>query len=53
MKGGYEDYLRKRKESPALRLGRQGYKKIDILSVVEPFFMDFLIGCDKEVFLKR
>lgn len=27
MKAGYEDYLRKRKEAPSLRLGRQGYKK--------------------------
>ena len=27
MKAGYEDYLRRRKENPALRLGRQGYKK--------------------------
>lgn len=27
MKAGYEDYLRKRKEDPSLRLGRQGYKK--------------------------
>lgn len=27
MKAGYEDYLRKRKENPSLRLGRQGYKK--------------------------
>ena len=27
MKAGYEDYLKKRKENPELRLGRQGYKK--------------------------
>lgn len=27
MKAGYEDYLKKRKENPGLRLGRQGYKK--------------------------
>ena len=27
MKAGYEEYLKKRKEDPALRLGRQGYKK--------------------------
>ena len=27
MKAGYEDYLKKRKGSPELRLGRQGYKK--------------------------
>ena len=27
MKAGYEEYLRKRKENPKLRLGRQGYKK--------------------------
>lgn len=27
MKAGYEDYLRKRKEDPSLKLGRQGYKK--------------------------
>lgn len=27
MKAGYEDYLKKRKDDPALRLGRQGYKK--------------------------
>lgn len=27
MKAGYDDYLRRRKEDPALRLGRQGYKK--------------------------
>lgn len=27
MKAGYEDYLKRRKESPELRLGRQGYKK--------------------------
>ena len=27
MKVGYEDYLRRRKENPELRLGRQGYKK--------------------------
>lgn len=27
MKAGYEDYLRRRKENPELRLGRQGYKK--------------------------
>ena len=27
MKAGYEDYLKRRKEDPALRLGRQGYKK--------------------------
>ncbi len=27
MKTGYEEYLKKRKEDPALRLGRQGYKK--------------------------
>ena len=27
MKAGYEDYLKKRKENPNLRLGRQGYVK--------------------------
>ena len=27
MKVGYEDYLKRRKENPTLRLGRQGYKK--------------------------
>lgn len=27
MKAGYEEYLKRRKEDPALRLGRQGYKK--------------------------
>ena len=27
MKAGYEDYLKRRKENPKLRLGRQGYKK--------------------------
>ena len=27
MKAGYEDYLKRRKEDPALRLGRMGYKK--------------------------
>ena len=27
MKVGYEDYLRRRKENPELRLGRQGYQK--------------------------
>jgi DNA invertase Pin-like site-specific DNA recombinase len=27
MKAGYEDYLKKRKSNPELRLGRQGYKK--------------------------
>ena len=27
MKAGYEDYLKKRKENPNLRLGRQGYSK--------------------------
>lgn len=27
MKAGYEDYLKKRKENPNLRLGRQGYMK--------------------------
>ena len=27
MKVGYEEYLRRRKENPELRLGRQGYKK--------------------------
>ena len=27
MKMGYEDYLRKRKDDPSLRLGRMGYKK--------------------------
>lgn len=27
MKMGYEEYLRKRKENPTLRLGRMGYKK--------------------------
>lgn len=27
MKAGYEEYLRKRKEDPTLRLGRMGYKK--------------------------
>lgn len=27
MKAGYEEYLRRRKDNPALRLGRQGYKK--------------------------
>lgn len=27
MKAGYEDYLRRRKENPELRLGRQGYQK--------------------------
>ena len=27
MKAGYDDYLKRRKEDPALRLGRQGYKK--------------------------
>ena len=27
MKIGYEDYLRRRKENPELRLGRQGYQK--------------------------
>ena len=27
MKMGYEEYLRKRKENPSLRLGRMGYKK--------------------------
>jgi len=27
MKVGYEEYLRKRKENPELRLGRQGYQK--------------------------
>lgn len=27
MKAGYEDYLKRRKENPELRLGRQGYKK--------------------------
>ena len=29
MKAGYEEYLKRRKENPALRLGRQGYKKGD------------------------
>lgn len=29
MKVGYEEYLRKRKDNPELRLGRQGYKKKD------------------------
>lgn len=27
MKAGYEDYLKRRKENPELRLGRMGYKK--------------------------
>ena len=27
MKAGYEDYLKRRKENPKLRLGRQGYEK--------------------------
>lgn len=27
MKAGYEDYLKRRKENPNLRLGRQGYEK--------------------------
>lgn len=27
MKAGYEEYLKKRKDDPALRLGRMGYKK--------------------------
>ena len=27
MKAGYEDYLKRRKENPKLRLGRQGYQK--------------------------
>lgn len=27
MKAGYEEYLKKRKSNPELRLGRQGYKK--------------------------
>ena len=27
MKAGYEDYLKRRRENPNLRLGRQGYKK--------------------------
>lgn len=27
MKAGYEDYLKRRKENPELKLGRQGYKK--------------------------
>lgn len=27
MKAGYEDYLKRRKENPELRLGRQGYEK--------------------------
>ena len=27
MKAGYEDYLKRRKSNPELRLGRQGYKK--------------------------
>jgi hypothetical protein len=27
MKVGYENYLRRRKENPALKLGRMGYKK--------------------------
>ncbi len=27
MKAGYEDYLKRRKENPELRLGRQGYKR--------------------------
>ena len=27
MKAGYDDYLKRRKEDPALRLGRQGYNK--------------------------
>lgn len=27
MKAGYEEYLKRRKEDPALRLGRMGYKK--------------------------
>ena len=27
MKAGYEDYLKRRKENPTLRLGRMGYKK--------------------------
>ena len=27
MKAGYEDYLKRRKDNPELRLGRQGYKK--------------------------
>ena len=27
MKAGYEEYLKKRKDNPELRLGRQGYKK--------------------------
>ena len=27
MKAGYEDYLKRRKENPELRLGRQGYQK--------------------------
>ena len=29
MKAGYEDYLKRRKENPELRLGRQGYKKAE------------------------
>jgi hypothetical protein len=27
MKAGYEDYLKRRKDNPNLRLGRQGYSK--------------------------
>ena len=27
MKAGYEDYLKRRKDNPNLRLGRQGYEK--------------------------
>jgi hypothetical protein len=27
MKAGYEEYLKKRRDNPELRLGRQGYKK--------------------------
>lgn len=36
MKAGCEDYLKRRKENPELRLGRQGYKK-DVQSYREDY----------------
>lgn len=42
MKAGYEEYLKRRKEDPALRLGRMGYKK-DEQSYKEEYQQELLL----------
>ena len=39
MKAGYEEYLKRRKDNPNLRLGSQGYEKDENMIFLEAWFI--------------